>query len=54
MNTLTRRWEALGGDAGADVQVEVAFSFIYVCTKITDFHVPFFPPLASCFLSQVV
>lgn len=45
IDTLTRRWEALGG--GADMQVEVAFSVIYVCTKMVDCHVPFFPPPAS-------
>lgn len=41
MDVLTRRWEALGG--AVEVQVRVAFSFIYICTKITDFHVSLFP-----------
>lgn len=40
MNALTRRWEALGG--GADVQVEVAFSVVCICTKMTGFHVSLF------------
>lgn len=36
-------WEALGG--GADVQVEVAFSIIYICPKMIDLHVSLF---SSC------
>ena len=36
------RWEASGGGGAADMQVEVAFAFVYICTRITDFHVPLF------------
>lgn len=29
------------------MQVEVTFSFIYICAQITDFHVPFFSSSSS-------